>query len=212
MDPGKVLIIHQQNSDCSALKSVLSRERFDVFEAALEMNNLPFDIDDCLVLLDKVAAAPDLIGWETPHLTAARHMAVSAIRKAKQSAGHRTNQMSRKNRFSNRTIQLGERTIVLGARVVRTGCGEVRLTRIECGILAQLLAHANRTVPSVDLVRKLWPADITKGVHSLRAFIKNLRKKIEPDAARPQYIVTDLALGYRLRLPAAAPQDESAQG
>jgi len=36
MGPGKVLIIHRQNLDCSALKSVLVRERYDVTEASLD--------------------------------------------------------------------------------------------------------------------------------------------------------------------------------
>jgi two-component system KDP operon response regulator KdpE len=96
---------------------------------------------------------------------------------------------------------LGDRSVALSTRVVQTGAEERRLTRLECAILSQLLARVNHTVPSVELVRKLWPSDVSKGVHSLRAFIKNLRKKIEPDPARPQYVLTDLAVGYRLSLP-----------
>jgi two-component system KDP operon response regulator KdpE len=108
--------------------------------------------------------------------------------------------MQRKAHSSRKSVKLGDKTVALSIRVVRGSFGEVRLTRFEYSILNHLLAHVNQTVPSMELVRKLWPSDPTKGVHSLRAFIKNLRSKIEPDPAHPQYIVTDLAIGYRLRL------------
>ena len=207
MGSGKVLIIHQQNSDCSALKSVLSRERYEVIEASLDMGRVPFNIEDCcLILLDTLAAAPGAFGLQpsgpqnrpsAPILSAAKSGPQKFVRR-------KARQMPRKGRSSPKAIQLGERTVLLQARVVRGSLGEVRLTRLECGVLTHLLAHANQTVPSEELVRKLWPSDTTKGVHSLRAFIKNLRKKIEPDPARPQYIVTDLAIGYRLQVPPAA--------
>jgi two-component system KDP operon response regulator KdpE len=109
----------------------------------------------------------------------------------------------RDKKASLKAIKLGDTTVMLGSRLVRGALGEVRLTRFECGILNHLSARMNQTVPSMELVRKLWPCDPTKGVHSLRAFIRNLRKKIEPDPTHPQYIVTDLAMGYRLRHSAA---------
>ncbi len=59
MGSGKVLVIHRQNCDCSALKSVLSRERYDVIDAPLDLGKLPIGIDDCcLILLDSLAAEP----------------------------------------------------------------------------------------------------------------------------------------------------------
>jgi DNA-binding response OmpR family regulator len=203
MAAGKVLIIHQQNSDCSALKSVLSRERYEVIEASLDMGKTPFDIEDCcLILLDALAAAPGVPRTQPSRLRTMPAPAVAAAEGVpRKFVRRKARRIQRKKRPSPKAIKLGERTLALSARVVRGSFGETRLTRLECGILSELLAHANHTVPSEELVRKLWPADTTKGVHSLRAFIKNLRKKIEPDPARPQYIVTDLAIGYRLRLP-----------
>jgi Transcriptional regulatory protein, C terminal len=200
MGLGKVLIIHQQNSDCSALKSVLSRERYEVIEASLDMGTTPFNIEDCcVILLDALAAAP---GREASRLGSGSPNPDRGARNTgrRRFVRRRASQMPRKGRASSKVIGLGERTVLLHARVVRGSFGEIRLTRLECGVLTHLLAHANQTVPSVELVRRLWPSDTTKGVHSLRAFIKNLRKKIEPDPARPQYIVTDLAIGYRLQI------------
>jgi len=201
MGAGKVLIIHQQNSDCSALKSVLSRERYDVIEASLDMGKVPFDIGDCcLMLLDTLAAAPTALG--PPRLRGEAPTPVRANSKSETLVRRKPRHMPRKRRPSLQAIELGDKTVLLSARVVRGGLGDVRLTRFEYCILHDLLAHVNQPVPSVRLVHRLWPSDPTKGVHSLRGFIKNLRKKIEPDPAHPQYIVTDLAIGYRLRLSA----------
>jgi DNA-binding response OmpR family regulator len=201
MSPGKILIIHQQRSDCSALKSILSRERYDVIEASLDM--APFDIGDCcLVLLDALATVSSTRRIGPAHLRdrSPASSLGSANAAARRFARRKPMQIKRKEHSFLKAVKLGEKTVVLSARVVRGGVGEVRLTRFEYSIFHQLLSHANRTVPSVNLVRKLWPSDATKGVHSLRALIRNLRRKIEPDPAQPQYIVTDLAVGYRLRL------------
>jgi len=204
MGPEKVLIIHRQNFDCSALKSVLTRERYDVIEASLDMGKLPFDADECcLILLDTLATAPGALGLLASHLGNGSPLSLlsSANSASQRFVGRKPRQMRRKGRTPLKAIKLGDKTVVLNARLVRGSFGDVRLTWLEYGILAHLLAHMNQTVPSVKLVRKLWPSDPTKGVHSLRAFIKNLRKKLEPDPARPQYIVTDRAIGYQLRIP-----------
>ena len=78
---------------------------------------------------------------------------------------------------------------------------EIRLTPTECGILEHLASHVNQTVPCSDLVKMLWGPDPQKGVHSIRRFISKLRQKLEPDPAHPRYLVTEPAIGYRLRVP-----------
>jgi len=208
MGPGKVLIIHQQSFDCSALKSVLSRERFDVLEASLDMGKVPYDMEDyCLVLVDTLATAPTsglgLLASKQGNCSPMPLLS-SANGASRRPLWRTRRHMQPTEHASLEAVKLGDKTVVLNARVVRGSLGEVRLTWLECGVLSHLFAHTNQSVPSGDLVRKLWPSDPTKGVHSLRAFIKNLRKKIEPDPARPKYIVTDRAIGYRLRIPVPA--------
>jgi two-component system KDP operon response regulator KdpE len=100
-----------------------------------------------------------------------------------------------------RSIILGHKTIDLDARRIRTGHQEIHLTPTECSLLAYLALHLNQTVPTTELVRTLWGLDASKGVHSLRASIGSLRQKIEPNPARPEYIVTELRIGYRLQVP-----------
>jgi two-component system KDP operon response regulator KdpE len=104
-----------------------------------------------------------------------------------------------------RRLSIGEGTIDLEARVITTTGRETRLTPTECGILEHLAAHLNQTVPRNELVRTLWGSDPQKGAHSLRLFIRRLRQKLEPDPTRPQYLVTDPAIGYRLQIPVQGP-------
>jgi two-component system KDP operon response regulator KdpE len=100
-----------------------------------------------------------------------------------------------------RRLALGHTTVDLDAHRIETGNQELHLTPTEWTLLEHLASHLNRTVRSTELVRALWGLDAGKGVHSLRVFIKSLRHKIEPYPARPQYIVTDPRLGYRLQVP-----------
>jgi len=206
MGPGKILIIHEQKFDCSALKSVLARERYDVIEASLDKGKASFDVEECcLILLDTLATAPNALGLHAP--PPGNRSPVSSLgpenSTSQRFAWRKPRRMRSRACAPFKSVKMGDKTVVLSARSVQGSSGEIRLTWLECGVLTHLLAHTNHTVSSAYLVRKLWPFDPNKGVHSLRAFIKNLRKKIEPDPAQPQYIVTDRAIGYRLRLPVA---------
>jgi two-component system KDP operon response regulator KdpE len=101
-------------------------------------------------------------------------------------------------------LSFGHRVVYLREHLVRTGEEQVHLTQTECGILEYLVAHPNQTVPCNDLVKSLWGSDPRKGSHSLRCFIRQLRQKLEPDPANPQYLVTDPTNGYRLQIPPAS--------
>jgi hypothetical protein len=209
MGSDKTLIIHERTSDCSALGPTLSRERCDVTEASLDLTGSPLSVENNFVVtVNALASAPGACETQLSHPRNAQPASApcSATSKRRRLVRQEPAQRKHKRRRSLKVLELGDKTVLLGARVVRGSVGEVRLTRFEYSILHDLLAHVNRTVPSEKLVRQLWPSDPTKGVHSLRAFIKNLRKKIEPDPPNPQYIVTDLAVGYRLRL-SAPPSD-----
>jgi len=101
-----------------------------------------------------------------------------------------------------RQYPFGSGTIDWDALAISAAGQHVRLTRTECNILRYLALHVNQTVPFGDLVRTLWGTDPQKGVHSLRLFIRKLRQKLEPDPARPIYILTEPTIGYRLQAPA----------
>jgi DNA-binding response OmpR family regulator len=106
-----------------------------------------------------------------------------------------------------RLFSFGAGTIDLDARTVRAADRDAHLTRTEYEILKHLTSHVNQTVRSGELVKTLWGTDPRKGVHSLRLFIRKLRNKLEPDPAKPRYLVTDLGIGYRLQVPGEAAEN-----
>jgi two-component system KDP operon response regulator KdpE len=79
---------------------------------------------------------------------------------------------------------------------------EVRLTPKEFDLLRFLISNGDTALPHERILQAVWGPDYGSEVQYLRVFIKQLRKKLEPDPARPRYILTEPWLGYRFRLPA----------
>jgi two-component system KDP operon response regulator KdpE len=97
-------------------------------------------------------------------------------------------------------LRLGAVSVDLTARIARNVDGdEVRLTPIEYRILAVLARHSESIVTQATLLRDVWGPDRDDS-GSLRVFIASLRRKLEADPSRPRHIITELGLGYRLRL------------
>jgi two-component system KDP operon response regulator KdpE len=81
-------------------------------------------------------------------------------------------------------------------RVVRSG-EEVRLTKTEWGLLETLSEHPGKLQTHRWLLERVWGPGYSGDVDVLRVFISQLRRKIEPDPARPTIIATDPGIGYR---------------
>jgi two-component system KDP operon response regulator KdpE len=94
-------------------------------------------------------------------------------------------------------LRIGELTIDFGARSVARGTASSHLTPKELDLLRYLAQHANEAVPHRELLQAVWGPDYGDQVDYLRAFIKSLRKKVEPDPEHPQYIMTEPWIGYR---------------
>jgi two-component system, OmpR family, KDP operon response regulator KdpE len=83
------------------------------------------------------------------------------------------------------------------ARRVRVKGKVVRLTPKEFELLRYLVAHAGRPVSHRELLQAVWGPDYGEQTSYLRVFITHLRKKIEPDPAKPTHILTEPWVGYR---------------
>lgn len=94
-------------------------------------------------------------------------------------------------------LRVGQLIIDFAARTVSHGASSIHLTPKELDLLRHLTQHANQTVPHRELLQAVWGPDYGEQVDYLRAFIKSLRKKIEPDPENPQYILTEPWIGYR---------------
>jgi two-component system KDP operon response regulator KdpE len=95
------------------------------------------------------------------------------------------------------SISGGDLQIDFDARRVRVADREVRLTPKEFELLRHLVAHAGRPVPHRELLQAVWGPDYGEETEYLRVFINQLRKKIEPDPAKPRYVLTEPWVGYR---------------
>jgi two-component system, OmpR family, KDP operon response regulator KdpE len=75
---------------------------------------------------------------------------------------------------------------------------EVRLTPTEYRLLAMLVRHRGEIVTHRQLLREVWGPDSVNENEYLRVYVGQLRRKIERDSARPEYIRTEPGTGYRL--------------
>lgn len=94
-------------------------------------------------------------------------------------------------------LRVGQLTIDFAARSVALGSTSAHLTPKELDLLRYLTQHANEAVSHRELLQAVWGPDYGDQVDYLRVFIKNLRKKIEPNPDSPQYITTEPWVGYR---------------
>ncbi|MCL2550984.1 MAG: response regulator transcription factor [Actinomycetia bacterium] len=86
-----------------------------------------------------------------------------------------------------------------GCTVRRTDGGDasVRLTPTEWRILTILLRHPGRLVTSQQLLREAWGREHERKTNYLRVYFAALRRKLEPDPARPRHLLTEPGMGYR---------------
>ena len=80
---------------------------------------------------------------------------------------------------------------------------EVRLTPKEFDLLQLLVTNPNVPIPHTRLLQAVWGPDYGNEVEYLHVFIYQIRKKIEPDPAKPRYLITEPRLGYRFSLPSS---------
>ena len=94
-------------------------------------------------------------------------------------------------------LEIGEIRLVPARRSVTKRGQAIHLTRKEFDILHCLMSRAGRVVTYARLLTAVWGADCREEVEYLRTFVRQLRKKIEDDPARPVYLLTDIYTGYR---------------
>jgi two-component system, OmpR family, KDP operon response regulator KdpE len=96
-------------------------------------------------------------------------------------------------------FKLGGLSVDLVRRIVKMRDQEVRLSPKEYELLRLLVHHAGKVLTHKFLLRELWTTP--NDAQYLRVYVRQLRQKIEPDPARPYYILTETGIGYRLRAP-----------
>jgi two-component system, OmpR family, KDP operon response regulator KdpE len=96
-------------------------------------------------------------------------------------------------------FRLGDLSVDLVRRVVKVRDEEVKLSPKEYELLRILVQHAGKVLTHRFLLSELW--DPLTDAQYLRVYVRQLRQKIEAEPERPQYILTETGIGYRLRAP-----------
>ena len=96
---------------------------------------------------------------------------------------------------------VGELRVDLGKRQVFVQESEVHLTPTEYRLLATMIKYAGRVVTHRQLLKEVWGPPYVEHTQYLRVFMGQLRQKLEPDPAKPRFLINEPGVGYRLKLP-----------
>ncbi len=92
-------------------------------------------------------------------------------------------------------------TVDLAAKRVTNADGEVRLTPTEWEIVEILVRNPGRLVTQRQLLQEVWGPQYTTETNYLRVYMAQIRRKLEPDPARPRSFHTEARMGYRFNPP-----------
>jgi two-component system KDP operon response regulator KdpE len=96
-------------------------------------------------------------------------------------------------------FRVGDLSVDLVRRIVKVRDKDVKLSPKEYDLLRLLVQHAGKVLTHKFLLDELWN-ELTDAQY-LRVYVRQLRQKIESDPERPQYVLTETGIGYRLRAP-----------
>jgi len=94
---------------------------------------------------------------------------------------------------------LGGLRVDLARRQVFVAEREIHLTPIEYKLLTTLVRYAGKVVTHRQLLKEVWGPLRVEEHQYLRVYMRQLRNKLEPNPARPRYLLTELGVGYRLK-------------
>lgn len=102
--------------------------------------------------------------------------------------------------LSNDVLMTGGLKVDLTKRLVSVDGQEIALTPIQYRLLAALAKNAGKVMTHRQILKEVWGPPYQDNVHYLRMYMSQLRSKLESNPAKPQYLVTESGLGYRLKI------------
>jgi two-component system KDP operon response regulator KdpE len=94
-------------------------------------------------------------------------------------------------------LETADFTIDLGAKRVTRNGTEVRLTPTEWHLVEVLVRNRDKLVSQRQLLQEVWGPQYGTETNYLRVFMAQVRRKLEPEPARPRYFITEPGMGYR---------------
>jgi two-component system, OmpR family, KDP operon response regulator KdpE len=95
-------------------------------------------------------------------------------------------------------LEIGDLRIDLEGREVTLNGERVQLTPHEYGLLTLLAKNEGKLLTHKAILREVWGEAYADESHYLHVYVSQLRRKLEPDPARPRTILTEPGVGYRL--------------
>ena len=93
---------------------------------------------------------------------------------------------------------VGDIQVDLAAKRITLGSGaDVRLTPTEWHLLEVMVRHPGKLMSQNQLLTEVWGAGYSTAGGNLRFYMAQLRRKLEPDPARPKHLLTEPGMGYR---------------
>ncbi len=207
--PIKVLVIDDEPPIRKLLRMGLSTQGYEILEASNGKTALELlSQNPALVILD--LGLPDIQGHELLRMIRSRNDSVPIV--VLSSRGDETGKVQALDLGADDYLALrhqlqvhGERPVFrsgdlavdLVRRIVKVGEREVKLSPKEYDLLRVLVQHAGKVLTHRFLLKELWN-ELTDAQY-LRVYVRQLRQKIESDPARPQFVLTETGIGYRLR-------------
>jgi two-component system KDP operon response regulator KdpE len=222
----RVLVVDDENSIRRYLRAALSAQGFTIYEATngQEAVNAAVANHPDLIILD--LGLPDFDGIEVTRRLrewSKTPIIILSVREAENDkiaaldagaddyltkpfgtgelmARMRVALRRQTNKPGDPILQIDNLKMDVSRRVVTVNANPISLTPTEYEILRLLLQNAGKVLTHHQLLRQVWGTAYESEMHILRVNISNLRRKIEPDPARPTYIRTEPGVGYRIRV------------
>lgn len=104
------------------------------------------------------------------------------------------------NQDGSAIIQMGDITIDTSQRQVTKHGEIIHLTPIEYRLLTVLIRNSQRVLTHQQILNEVWGKGHQQQGHYVRVFMSNLRQKLEDDPSRPKHFLTEIGVGYRLKM------------
>jgi two-component system, OmpR family, KDP operon response regulator KdpE len=95
-------------------------------------------------------------------------------------------------------FRFGDVEVDSESRTVKRGGQIVHLTPVEFRLLQLLITNAGKVLTHRHILREVWGPSHVEHHHYVRVYMGHLRQKLEAEPARPRYLLTETAVGYRL--------------
>ena len=189
-----LVLIEDEKNICNFMATTLTAHGYKVSTAPTAKAGISLITSGCpdLILLD--LGLPDMDGIEViREIRTWASIPIIVI-----SARRHSNRLQTDSLLNQRPYQAGELTVDFEKRLVTLGGSEIHLTQIEYKIVSLLAKNSGKVITYDTIISNVWGPYADDNNRILRVNMANIRRKIEKNPAEPDYIFTEIGIGYRM--------------